>query len=246
MIRPETQVSPQLYARTIGVLYLIVIVVGFFAYGYVPGKLVSANVAVTANNILAHEFLWRAGMVAGLIVVICAVPQLLLEYLLLRPVQRNLALLGLLFNVISLVIESLSGLGHLAALAIVAGQDSLKGVAVQQLQAWAALAIDVHDADLNVSFVFFGCVCLLYGVLIYRSRFLPRFLGVLMVLAGLCYAGNSILVFLDLHVVPMSGVPLLLVPAGLSELILCLWLLILGVDVPKWHLWAAQPVGQPM
>ncbi|HZT05125.1 MAG TPA: DUF4386 domain-containing protein [Steroidobacteraceae bacterium] len=236
--------SPQLYARAIGVLYLIVIVLGFFAYGYVPGKLVSANVAVTANNILAHEFLWRAGVVAGLIVVVCAVPQLLLEYLLLRPVQRNLALLGLLFNVISLVIESLSGLGHLAALAIVVGRDSLKGVAVQQLQAWASLAIDVHDADLNVSFLFFGCVCLLYGVLIFRSRFLPRFLGVLMVLAGLCYAGNSILVFLDLHVVPMSGVPLLLVPAGLSELILCLWLLIVGVDVPKWHLWSAQPVGQ--
>jgi hypothetical protein len=246
MIRAEAQVSPQLYARAIGVLYLIVIVLGFFAYGYVPGKLVSANVAVTANNILAHEFLWRAGVVAGLIVVVCAVPQLLLEYLLLRPVQRNLALLGLLFNVISLVIESLSGLGHLAALAIVAGQDSLKGVAVQQLQAWASLAIDVHDADLNVSFLFFGCVCLLYGVLIFRSRFLPRFLGVLMVLAGLCYAGNSILVFLDLHVVPMSGVPLLLVPAGLSELILCLWLLIVGVDVPKWHLWSAQRVGQPV
>ena len=246
MIRVEAQVSPQLYARTIGVLYLIVIVLGFFAYGYVPGKLVSANVAVTANNILAHEFLWRAGVVAGLIVVVCAVPQLLLEYLLLRPVQRNLALLGLLFNVISLVIESLSSLGHLAALAIVAGQDSLKGVAVQQLQAWASLAIDVHDADLNVSFLFFGCVCLLYGVLIFRSRFLPRFLGVLMVLAGLCYAGNSILVFLDLHVVPVSGVPLLLVPAGLSELILCLWLLIVGVDVPKWHLWSAQRLGQPV
>src|SRR6185437_13038302 len=209
MIRAEAQVSPQLYARAIGVLYLTVIVLGFFAYGYVPGKLVSANVAVTANNILAHAFLWRAGVVAGLIVVVCAVPQLLLEYLLLRPVQRNLALLGLLFNVISLVIESLSGLGHLAALAIVAGQDSLKGVAVQQLQAWASLAIDVHDADLNVSFLFFGCVCLLYGVL-------------------------------------MSGVPLLLVPAGLSELILCLWLLIVGVDVPKWHLWSAQRVGQPV
>lgn len=246
MIRAQPQVSPQLYARAIGVLYLTVIVVGFFAYGYVPGKLVSANVAVTANNILAHEFLWRAGVVAGLIVVVCAVPQLLLEYLLLRPVQRNLALLGLLFNVISLVIESLSGLGHLAALAIVAGRDSLKGMAVQQLQAWASLAIDVHDADLNVSFLFFGCVCLLYGILIFRSRFLPRFLGVLMVLAGLCYAGNSLLVFLDLHVVPMSGVPLLLVPAGLSELTLCLWLLILGVDVPKWHLWSAQPVGQPV
>lgn len=236
MIRPDFQASPQLYARTIGVLYLIVIVVGFFAYGYVPGKVVSADVAVTAQNILAHELLWRTGMVAGLIVVVCAVPQLLLEYLLLRPVQRNVALLAVLFNVISLVIESLSGLGNGAALAIAAGRDSLQGVAPHQLQAWASLAVDVHDADLNISFLFFGCVCLLSGYLIFRSSFLPRFLGVLMTLAGLCYGGNSILVFLDVHALPASGVPLLLVPAGLSELILCLWLLIIGVDVPKWHL----------
>jgi Domain of unknown function (DUF4386) len=147
MSRAPAQVSPQLYARTIGVLYLIVIIVGFYAYGYVPGKL---------------------------------------------------------------------------------------------LQAWASLAIALHDADLNISFLFFGCVCLLYGYLIFRSRLLPRFLGVLMTLAGLCYGGNSVLVFLDLHLLPATAVPLLLLPAGLSELILCLWLLIMGVDAPKWHLWSEQ------
>jgi hypothetical protein len=241
MATARAQVSPQLYARAIGVLYLIVIVVGFYAYGYVPGRLVTADAATTANNLLAHTLLWRTGVVAGLMVVVCAVPQLLFEYLLLRPVQRNIALLAVLFNVISLVIESLSGLGHLGAIALLAGRDSLGGVSLHQLQAWAALAIDLHDADLNISFLFFGCVCLLYGYLIFRSRFLPRFLGVLMMLAGLCYGGNSVLVFLDLHLLPATGVPLLLLPAGLSELILCLWLLIVGVDVPKWHLWSAQP-----
>ena len=185
MIRPDTQPSPQLYARTIGVLYLIVIVVGFFAYGYVPGKVVSADVAITARNILAHELLWRTGIVAGLIVVVAATPQLLFEYLLLRPVQRSVMLLAVIFNVLSLAIESVSALGHLAALAILSGQDSLTGVTTHQLQAWASLAIDLHDADLNISFLFFGCVCLSYGYLIYRSTFLPRFLGVLMTLAGL-------------------------------------------------------------
>lgn len=243
MVRTQSQSSPQLYARGIGVLYLIVIVVGFFAYGYVPGKIVSADAAVTASNILGHESLWRAGIVAALLVVVCAVPQLLLEYLLLRPVQRNVALLAVLFNAISLAIESLSAVGHVAALAMVSGRDGLGAVPLQQVQSWASLAIDLHDADLNISFLFFGCVCLLYGYLIFQSRFLPRFLGVLMVLAGACYSSNSILVFLHLHVVPMSGVPLLLVPAGLSELILCLWLLTLGVDVQKWHLWHAEPIS---
>jgi hypothetical protein len=239
----DAQVSPQFYARAIGVLYLIVIVVGFFAYGYVPGKLVSGDAAVTANNILTHSLLWRAGVLAGLIMVICAIPQLLFEYLLLRSVQRHVALLFVLFNVISLAIESLSGLGHLAALAIVSGQGSLSGIPVHQLQAWAALAIDLHDSDVNISFLFFGCVCLLYGYLIFRSTFLPRFLGVLMTIAGLCYGANSILVFLDLHLLPSSGIPLLLAPAGLSELILCLWLLIFGVDAPKWHRQYARSSG---
>ena len=72
---------------------------------------------------------------------------------------------------------------------------------------------------------------------------MPRFLGVLMLLAGACYSSNSILVFLHLHLIPTSGVPLLLMPAGLSELILCLWLLIMGVDVSKWHLWHADPAS---
>ena len=240
------QASPQLYARSIGVLYLIVIIVGFFAYGYVPGRLVAADAAVTAHNLLGHALLWRAGVVAGLVVVVCGVPQLLCEYLLLRPVQRNVALLAVLFNMTSLVIESLSGLGHLAALSLVAGQETLRGVSAHELQAGAALAIDLHDADLNISFLFFGCVCLLYGYLIFRSRFLPRFLGVLMALAGLCYGANSVLVFLDLRVLPSAAVPLLLLPAGLSELILCLWLLVMGVDVPKWHLWSTNAPPEPM
>jgi hypothetical protein len=241
MTTAEDKVSPQLYARSIGVLYLIVIVAGFFAYGYVPGKVEAADAAVNANNILAHALLWRTGVVVALLMVVCAVPQLLCEYLLLRPVQRNVALLGVLFNLLALTIESLSSLCHVAALAIAGGQDSLSRLAPRELQAWASLATALHDSGLNISFLFFGCVCVLWGYLIFRSRFLPRFLGVLMILAGLCYATNSLLAFLDLRLVPASAVPLLLAPAGLAELILCLWLLIMGVDVPRWHLWTAQP-----
>jgi hypothetical protein len=240
MNQAESQFSPQLYARTGGVLYLLVILLGFFAYGYVPGKLEPVGAAVTAKNLLAHALLWRTGIVGSLLVVVCAIPLLLCEYLLLRPVQRNIALLAMLFNLVSVAVESLSSLGHIAALAVADGQDSLNGLASQRVQALASLAVHLHDADLNISFLFFGCVCLLYGYLIFRSRFLPRALGVMMTLAGLCYASNSILTFLDLRVSSASGIPLLLMPAGLAELILCLWLLTVGVDVPKWHLWYTQ------
>lgn len=231
----RAQGSPQTYARTVGALYLVVIVLGGFAYGYVPARLASGNAIATASNILSHELVWRAGIVAALIVVACALVQLLFEFLLLRPVQRNVTLLAVLFNLMSLTIEALGNLGHLAALRILHGQGSLSGVPTHELQTWASLAIDLHDTTLTISFMFFGVTCLLYGYLIYRSRFLPRFLGVLMTLAGLCYTSNSLLDILN--VLP-PGFPWLLLPAGLSELALCLWLLIAGVNAPRWHEWA--------
>ena len=232
--KPAVETSPQIYARVAGVLYLIVIVLGGFAFGYVPGKLVAGDVATTASNILAHETLWRLGIVSDLIVVVCAIPQLLCEYLLLRPVQRNIALLAVFFNLLSLAVESLAGLGHLVALGVLKGEDSLKSVDAHQLQAWASMAIDVHDDIVNISFVFFGATCITMGYLIFRSGFLPRFLGVLMTLAGVCYMTNSLTSFLAINLGP-AGFPWMLIPAGLSELTLCLWLIVKGVDATTWN-----------
>lgn len=233
---------PQIYARAAGLLYLVVIVLGAFAYGYVPGKLVSGSASVTASNILSHELLWRLGIVAALILVACAVAELLFEFLLLRPVQRNVALLAVFFNLLSLAIEALGSLGYFAAVRLLEGQGSLSELPPHRLQAWASLAINLHDTTLDVSFLFFGVTCLLYGYLIFRSRFLPRFLGVLIALAGLCYASNSLISFLDLQ---PHGFPWLLLPAGISELTLALWLLVAGVNVQKWHEWSRRRMRLP-
>lgn len=233
MKNPAVETSPQVYARTAGLLYLIVIVLGAFAFGYVPGKLVAGDVATTGSNILAHETMWRLGIVSDLIVVVCAIPQLLCEYLLLRPVQRNVALLAVFFNLVSLAVESIAGLGHLVALSVLKGKDSLTIVDVHQLQAWASLAVDVHDDIANISFVFFGATCITLGYLIFRSGFLPRFLGVLMTLSGVCYMTNSLMSFLAISLDP-AGFPWMLLPAGASELMLCLWLIVKGVDVRVW------------
>jgi Domain of unknown function (DUF4386) len=236
-----TQSSPQIYARMAGLLYLFVIVLGGFAYGYVPGKLLADNAVATANNILSHEFLWRAGMLAAALVVACALAQLLFEFLLLRPVQRNITLLAVFFNLTSLAIEALANLGYFVALSILKGRGTPDAAQFSQADAWASLAVEMHDTTLNISFLFFGITCLLYGYLIARAGFLPRFLGVLMTLAGLCYGANSVLNFLNLQ---PAGFPWLLVPAGLSELALCLWLLIAGVNTAKWYEWTDH--GRPL
>src|SRR5271165_4165269 len=107
--------SPQRYARFGGVLYLAIIVLGAFAEGFVANKLVvSGDAAMTAHNILASPQLWRLGVAGDLAVVLCAVPLLWIEYLLLRPVSKHLVLLAVLFNVVSLAVEAISKLFLLA------------------------------------------------------------------------------------------------------------------------------------
>src|SRR5436189_6455808 len=110
--RPEMtdrtiETSPQLYARIGGVLYLIIIVVGLFGEAFVRDRLiVSGDAAATAANIMSHESLWRFHIAAELFLLICAVALLLILFVLLRPVSRDLALLAVFFNLVAIIIEA--------------------------------------------------------------------------------------------------------------------------------------------
>jgi hypothetical protein len=99
----ELQTSPQIYARTGGVLYLIIIVIGIFGEAFIRDRLVvPGDPAATAERIGASEFLWRVGIAGELVLLICAVALVLIFYVLLRPVSRELALLAVFFNLVSL------------------------------------------------------------------------------------------------------------------------------------------------
>ena len=103
--------SPQVYARIGGALYLAIIVLGAFAEGFVADKLVvPGDAATTAHNIMASPMLWHFSVAGNLIVALCAVPLLWIEYLLLRPVNEQLVLLAVLFNLVSLAVEAISKL----------------------------------------------------------------------------------------------------------------------------------------
>src|SRR5712664_187327 len=95
------ETSPQVYARIGGLLYLIIIVIGFCSEFFVRDKLVvSGDVTATANNIAASESLWRISIAGELILLVCAVPLTMILYVLLRPVNKNLALLAVFFNIV--------------------------------------------------------------------------------------------------------------------------------------------------
>jgi hypothetical protein len=225
--------SPQIYARIAGVLYLIIIAGGMFAEAVREQAVVSGDAAATARNILAHELVYRLGFAAGVVVCACNIPLALIFYDLFKLVNRSLSLLAVFFILVSTSIESVNLLNHFAPLILLGGRRYLNVFTAEQLQALAYVSLRLQSAGYNISLAVFGFFCLVTGHLIFWSTFLPRILGVLLAIAGLCYLTNS---FADFLFPAFSAhlFPYILVPSFVAELSLCLWLLVMGVNVPKW------------
>jgi Domain of unknown function (DUF4386) len=229
------ETSPRALARLGGLLYLIIIVAGLFGEAFSRGRIiVSGDAAATASNLRSSEFLWRLGIAGNLLHLVCAVVLTVIIYILLRPVGRDLALLSAFFDLVSIGLEAISKLPLLAALFLLGNAEYLKAIDPRQLQALAYVSIRLHGQGFGLSLIFFGCGCLVRGVLLFRSGYLPKFLGILLPIAGLCYLTNSFALLLAPKIADLLF-PAILIPAFLGELALCLWLLVKGVDVEEWR-----------
>jgi hypothetical protein len=228
-----TETSPQVCARIGGVLYLMIIVIGFSSQFFVRDKLaVSGDITATANNIMASESLWRITIAGELILLVCGVALTLILYVLLRPVNKHLALLAVLFNIVEFPIEAVSKLCLFAASFLSGNADYLKAFEPHQLHALVNISLKLHDYGFGIDLVFFGFACLVYGYLLFKSGYFPRTLGVLMVIAGLSYLVNSFT--LILAPAYAGRIFLVLVLALIGELSLCLWLIVKGVNIQRW------------
>lgn len=226
---------PRTLARIGGVLYLIIIVVGIFGQLFIRGQLaVPGDATATARNIAESELLWRIGASAELAMLACAVVLAMIFYELFKPVGRRLALLGLLFNLVSIVLEATNKLNLFRAVRYLGDAAYLKAFEPGQLQALAYQAVKADEAGFAISLMFFGFVCLILGQLIRRSGFMPGIIGVLMQLAGACYLVNSFS-YLVVPAFAATLLPWILLPVFVAELSLCLWLLVKGVDEAKWQ-----------
>jgi hypothetical protein len=235
----SVEASPQVLARTGGVLYLIIIVLGLFEEVFVRDRIiVSGDATATAANIRSFESLWRLGIAAEFVLLICAVSLTLIFFILLRPVSKDLALLTVFFNLVSVAIEATVQLYVLGALFPLGKAEYLKAFTPEQLYAMASLSVKSHSYGFGVALIFFGCVCLILGYLIFRSGYLPRTVGVLMQIAGLSYLTDSFALILA-PAFANRIFPAILVPAFIGEASLCLWLLVKGVNVDKWKARAA-------
>jgi hypothetical protein len=234
------ETSPRIYARIGGALYLAIIVIGIFGQMFVRERLVVPRDAeATAANIVAHESLWRLSVTGELAYLALALVLGMILYVLLKPVSRNVALLGLLFNTVAVAVEVPARFQLLAALSYLGDASYLQAFEPAQLHALAYHAVRMHDYGFSISLFFFAGVCLAFGDLIRRSGYLPALIGVLMQIAGVCYVVNTF-AFLLSPALSARLYPAILIPVFVAEASLCLWLLVKGVDVAKWRARAGQ------
>ena len=227
--------SPQRYARICGVLYLYIIVAGIFAELFVRSKLiVSSDAAATASNILANETLYRIGFSGELLHIAFDVAVAVLLYALLRPVDRNIALLAAFMRLSSDIVLGVASISHFAALRLLRGAEYLGSLQLDQLHSLALFALKLHGDGYAISLVFFGFACLSLGYLIFKSSYLPKTIGVLIAVAGGCYLVNSFSLFLAPRFAAKLF-PSLFMPIFIAQLSLTLWLLLKGVDKQKWN-----------
>jgi hypothetical protein len=227
--------SPQTYARIGGVLYLIIIAAGMFGELFVRGPLiVSGNAAATASHIPESIALWRAGIAGDIVMHMCDIGVMLVFYVLLSPVNRNIALFALLSNVVQTSVLVANKLNLLIPTFLLGDAEYLKAFTPQQLQALAYVSLKTHNHGFGLGLIFFGMTCIALGYLIIRSGYLPKMLGMGMQLAGVCYLINSFVLVLLPELAPRL-IPAILLPPFVAELSLALWLLVKGVDLSKWH-----------
>jgi hypothetical protein len=226
-----SETSPLIIARLAGFLYLLTVPLGVFNFLYIPSSLiVSGDAAATAHNIMASESLFRLGIVSALLGAIIPILYLLILYKLLKPVSKDIAVLMVVVALMGNPIAMLNELTQLGVLQLLSGADYLTVFTTAQLQALAYLFVRLHSYGINIAFIFSGLWLLPLGYLVFKSGFLPRILGVLLIIGGFGYLLDVFAGFL----IPGSNLSIGLF-TGLSEIFFLLWLLIKGVNVEQWE-----------
>ena len=225
------ETSPLSQARVTGLLYLSLLPLAIFGTLYVPARLVvPGDVAATVSSILASESLFRLGIVSALLVQVINVVVVLLLYQLLKPVNKNMAALMVIFLLLGVPIAMLNELSQLAILLVLKSADHLTAFTPGQWRSVVPLVVDLHALGLSIAKIFWGLWLLPMGYLVFKSGFLPRILGILLMIGCAGYLLESFAALL---------LPNLTINVALftfwGEVLFPLWLLIKGVNVKQWE-----------
>lgn len=217
-------------ARIAGLLYLVGSVAGVFGILYGPSLAVPADAAATARHLQASEALFRLSIVSALLCQVLFIFVVLALYQLLKAVNQTVAVLMVIFMLLSIPIAMLNELNNAAVLFFVSGAASLNVFTTDQLHALVPLFLQLHTLGLDISFLVGALWFFPLGYLVFKSGFLPRILAVLLVLNGLAYLVDSFAALL----LPDRNVNLVMF-TGWVEVVFALWLVIRGVNAGRWE-----------
>jgi len=223
--------SIQKTARMAGFLYLLIAIISVFGLIYVPAQLIVAgDAATTAHNIVASESLFRFGFMSNLMTFTINVFVAVLLYQLLKPVNKKMAALMVILILVGLGIAMLNELNQFVALLLLSGANYLTAFTTAQLQALASLFLDIYQHGFSIAHIFWGLWLFPLGYLVFKSGFLPKVIGILLLIAGVGYVVDFALFFLlpDITVKVSEF-------TFVGEVVLLLWLLIKGVNVEQWQ-----------
>jgi hypothetical protein len=222
-------------ARTAGLLYLLLAISAPYGIMYVSSQVVVRGDAVaTASNIVEHEFLFRTGIVSHLFSQVMFVFLALVLYKLLKAVNTHLARIMVALVIVQIPIVFLLETLKFTSMMVFKG-DALAGMPTEQAQNLAMMLLRSHGYGINILAIFFGLWLVPLGRLFYLSGFMPRILGVLLIVAGVGYTIDSLTFLLAPAYRGFTNTPALTL-SGLGELSTLFWLLIKGVKTPETRL----------
>ena len=231
--------SPLFKARMGGFCWFMCFLTSIYPVMISGRLIVAGDPAATAANLLANETLFRLGTASLLVSTAFYIGATLFVYEVLRPVNRSLSLLAAFFSLVACAVGALSCVFDLVPFILLKGAPYLTTAFTgNQLQAMALMFLRVRIQANDVALFLFGLHCLGVGYLIFRSTFMPRIIGVLMLIAGICW-----LTFL-VPAVAKSLAPFNMMPGALGEVSLALWLLIKGVNAQRWQEQAVNSIQQ--
>ncbi|MCH8801867.1 MAG: DUF4386 domain-containing protein [Chloroflexi bacterium] len=236
MISSNAEGSPIYYARIAGFGYLIVFLFGIFANFFALEKIIEpGDAATTASNLADSELLFRIGIAGWIIVLVADAMIAWALYVLLEPANKSLSLLAAWFRLVFVAIFAVTLLYLFVVLELTKGYNATV-FDTGQVQAQMTLFLGGYDYGINIAFVFFGLHISVLGYLVFKSDFIPKILGVLLMVASGGYLIDSFASFLSSEYADNDVWFLIFVaaPAIIAELSLTVWLLFKGVNVELW------------
>jgi hypothetical protein len=228
-MQPVVEGSPRPPARTIGVVYLLYFLTAVFGALLMKGLVIPTDPVATAQNLLAHQTVYRSGWEIGLVGNAFYIAVTAMFYGLLAPVNRSLAMMMAFFSLVGCTVQIFGGLLQVAPLTILGDNQFAGAFTAVQLQSVALLSFKLYPEVFNISLVLFALFDFSLGYLIYESTYLPRFIGVWFMIAGavgLLFLWPPLGTALRFVIIPIGG---------LAEVVLMFWLIVKSVDVSKWR-----------